>query len=216
MVFLTDQHQFVIPDHISYQVFVVDGALLSLEVLVQGGTPRTQHDLRIDGMNVGDIELNAGGDGEATIELELADHPQISLNPGTTVSIGSILEGYLVDSVKAGDVDGDGSLNHQDIDAIFAAVATGSSDSRNDVNGDGEVDEQDVEDFLDVVVDITAGDANLDGRFDTVDLIQLFTSGRYESEVVGTANWASGDFNGDGTFDSSDLVLALIKGNYRS
>ena len=200
----------------SFVVEVIDEALLNLEVRVEGGTPLAQLDLRIGGTNVGDIELNDSGDGEATIEVDLTDHLQVALTPGTTVTAGRILEGHLVELDESGDVDGDQLLSDQDVDAIFGSVATGSIDPLQDAKEDGEDDDQAEGDFLDAVVEATAGDANLDGSFDSSDLIQLFAFGRYESGVQGNTTWASGDFNGDGVFDSSDLILALTKGDYRS
>ncbi|MFC1758513.1 lamin tail domain-containing protein [Planctomycetota bacterium] len=53
------------------------------------------------------------------------------------------------------------------------------------------------------------GDANLDGVFDSADLIQIFQLGRYEDDTSTDADWASGDWNGDGKFDSTDFVFAF-------
>ena len=61
---------------------------------------------------------------------------------------------------------------------------------------------------------ISVGDANLDGVFDSSDLVQMFQAGEYENDVAGDSVWADGDFNGDGEFDSSDLVLAFQAGTY--
>lgn len=58
------------------------------------------------------------------------------------------------------------------------------------------------------------GDANLDGVFDSTDLIQIFQSAEYEDQIVGNSTWAEGDWNGDGDFDSSDLILAFQDGGY--
>jgi hypothetical protein len=58
------------------------------------------------------------------------------------------------------------------------------------------------------------GDANLDGRFDQQDLIQVFQAGKYETGQPATLS--EGDFDGDGRFDSSDLVAAMQAGTYLS
>lgn len=58
------------------------------------------------------------------------------------------------------------------------------------------------------------GDANLDGVFNSSDLVQVFTYGEYEDEVIGNSSWESGDWNGDGDFGTGDLVAAFTTGNY--
>jgi hypothetical protein len=56
------------------------------------------------------------------------------------------------------------------------------------------------------------GDANLDGAFNSSDLVQVFQAGKYESLL--DAEWGEGDWNFDGLFDSKDLVGALQQGAY--
>jgi hypothetical protein len=56
------------------------------------------------------------------------------------------------------------------------------------------------------------GDANLDGEFNSADLIDALAAGTYELER--DTGWASGDFDGNGRFESSDLVEALADGGY--
>ena len=58
------------------------------------------------------------------------------------------------------------------------------------------------------------GDANQDGRFDSVDFVQVFQAGEYEDDIPGNSTWEEGDWNGDGDFDSSDFVLAFQTGLY--
>ncbi|MFC1758006.1 hypothetical protein ACFL2H_04465 [Planctomycetota bacterium] len=58
------------------------------------------------------------------------------------------------------------------------------------------------------------GDSNLDGAFDSSDLIRVFTSNEYEDNIDGNSSWEEGDWNGDGNFDSADLVVAFIGGYY--
>lgn len=59
-----------------------------------------------------------------------------------------------------------------------------------------------------------AGDANLDGSFDTADLLQIFQAGEYEDGVAQNSTWSTGDWNADREFDSSDLVVAHQEGSY--
>ncbi|MCA9197495.1 MAG: hypothetical protein KDA87_08155, partial [Planctomycetales bacterium] len=62
----------------------------------------------------------------------------------------------------------------------------------------------------------TFGDANLDNRFNSSDLVQVFEAGEYEDGIAGNSTWQTGDWNGDGEFDSSDLVFALQFAGYEA
>ncbi len=59
------------------------------------------------------------------------------------------------------------------------------------------------------------GDADLDGRFSSQDLVQVFQRGEYEDTVAGNSTWIDGDWNQDGECDSNDLVLAFQQGTYQ-
>ena len=56
------------------------------------------------------------------------------------------------------------------------------------------------------------GDANLDGEFNSGDLVSVLAAGTYETGAA--AVWSTGDFNGDGLTNTSDLVSALSDGGY--
>ena len=58
------------------------------------------------------------------------------------------------------------------------------------------------------------GDANLDGTFDTSDLVAVFQSGEYEDGVAANSSWSTGDWNGDNEFDTGDLVFAFQDGGF--
>jgi hypothetical protein len=58
------------------------------------------------------------------------------------------------------------------------------------------------------------GDANLDGLFNSSDLVAVFQAGQYEDGVIGNSNWSTGDWNCDQEFDTGDLVLAFQAGIY--
>jgi hypothetical protein len=49
------------------------------------------------------------------------------------------------------------------------------------------------------------GDANLDGEFNSSDLLHVFQTGQYEDVENGNSNWSTGDWNTDGDFASADL-----------
>ena len=58
------------------------------------------------------------------------------------------------------------------------------------------------------------GDANLDGEFNSLDLVSLLQAGQYDDGISGNSTWSTGDWNADGEFDRADLVLALQDGGY--
>ncbi len=58
------------------------------------------------------------------------------------------------------------------------------------------------------------GDSNLDGQFNSSDLVLVFTLGKYEDGVPFKAGWADGDWNGDAEFNSSDFVTAFAGGGF--
>ena len=58
------------------------------------------------------------------------------------------------------------------------------------------------------------GDANLDGQFDSGDLIAVFQAGQYEDPLLGNSSWATGDWNGDADFGTGDLIMAFQSGGY--
>ncbi|MEZ6117895.1 MAG: hypothetical protein R3C28_15170 [Pirellulaceae bacterium] len=58
------------------------------------------------------------------------------------------------------------------------------------------------------------GDANLDGRFDSSDLIWVFQDGEYEDDIPDNSDWYSGDWNCDGDFDAKDIVAAFQNGGF--
>lgn len=60
----------------------------------------------------------------------------------------------------------------------------------------------------------TLGDSNLDGKFDSGDLVQVFQAGEYEDSIIANSTWEEGDWNLDMDFDSGDLVTAFTAGTY--
>ncbi|MCA9196305.1 MAG: beta-propeller domain-containing protein [Planctomycetales bacterium] len=58
------------------------------------------------------------------------------------------------------------------------------------------------------------GDANLDGRFDSADLVAIFQAGEFEDGTGSNSLWSEGDWNGDLEFTTADLVLAFQQTSY--
>jgi hypothetical protein len=60
------------------------------------------------------------------------------------------------------------------------------------------------------------GDSNLDGAFNSSDLVLAFQGGKYEDNQTGNTSWADGDWNRDGEFTTQDLVFVFAWGGYQS
>ena len=68
--------------------------------------------------------------------------------------------------------------------------------------------------MIEEVLGTTIGDANLDGRFDSSDLILVLSANEYEDSIPLNSTWAEGDWNADGEFTSRDIVAAFMTGAY--
>jgi hypothetical protein len=53
------------------------------------------------------------------------------------------------------------------------------------------------------------GDANIDGVFNSGDLVHVLQVGENEDAIAGNSTWSDGDWTNDNEFDSSDLVKAF-------
>jgi hypothetical protein len=115
-------------------------------------------------------------------------------------------------SVDLADFNNDGRMDVLDIDALSAGLR--ANDPRFDLTGDGTVDHADLAFLIHDLLGTQFGDANLNGEFDSSDLVQVLQAGEYEDEVSGNSTWADGDWNGDGDFNSADIVLAFSSGTY--
>ena len=126
-----------------------------------------------------------------------------SATPGAVDFTGAVI----------GDFDGDRRVDQLDI-ALLCRQMQAASDLRFDLSGDGLVDFEDVSFLVKTVLQTSFGDANLDGIFNSADVIEVFVAGQYEDAVVGNATWDTGDWDCDGEFNSSDLILAFSDGGY--
>jgi hypothetical protein len=115
---------------------------------------------------------------------------------------------------KLGDFNSDGSISEQDIDLLCAAIQRGERTTWFDLDGNRTIESLDLQFFLDDIGRTVPGDANLDGAFNSTDLVQIFQRGEYEDTVELNSVWSEGDWNCDGEFNSRDLVLAFAAGGY--
>ena len=130
-----------------------------------------------------------------------------------------------------GDLVANDLLDVADIDLLAAEIARqdyngfGSSrwlpDAMFDVNHDSDVNQQDLLFWVHDLKHTWLGDANLDGRFNSNDIIDVLSANTYDKPIdyfeggfVDQVSWAEGDFNADGGFNSDDLMDALADGGY--
>ena len=106
------------------------------------------------------------------------------------------------------------------LDELQGAIKDGLTNPRFDVNSDGNVDVADQNEFVETVLNTYVGDSNLDGVFDSGDLVAVFTIGEYEDndganpDTIMNSTWEEGDWNADREFDSADFVSAFSSGGY--
>lgn len=114
------------------------------------------------------------------------------------------------------DLNGDRICSCADIDLLTRTIGEGRENALYDLNQDDVVDAEDREFLIRDLMHLPYGDSNLDGVFDSSDLVLVFRAGHYnDPDVSGTLSYCEGDWNGDGIFDSSDLVLAF-QGGYET
>ena len=143
--------------------------------------------------------------GEQELQLEAIDF-QGNLIGTDTVKVTS----------SAADFDANGQVDGQDIDLLCGQIRLAEFDPRFDLNADSLIDHADFERLIQDVLETGPGDANLDGQFDSSDLVHVFQEGIYEDDVEFNAGWSQGDWNCDGDFTSRDLVEAFQHGGYVS
>ncbi|MCP4195115.1 MAG: hypothetical protein GY768_31325 [Planctomycetaceae bacterium] len=112
------------------------------------------------------------------------------------------------------DFDGDGLCAAADVDALTRVVIAGTNELMFDLNRDKFVNQADRISWVKDSKQTYFGDADLNGKFDTSDLVTVFAVGRYEDSISQNAGWADGDWDGDLDFTSSDLVWAFRDGGY--
>jgi uncharacterized membrane protein len=120
----------------------------------------------------------------------------------------------VVTSGVAGDFNGNAALDIEDLDLLAGELMSDRNVELFDVNVDGSVDSSDRQFWVHELAHTFFGDANLDGEFNSNDLVAVFEAGEYEDNLAANSGWRKGDWNGDAEFNSSDLVLAFQDSGY--
>ena len=128
---------------------------------------------------------------------------------------GSVTARAVLSDVR-GDFDGSGQLSPGDIDLLSSAIHNEFFHDTFDLSGDGRVDSDDRIGWIEIEAQTWIGDSNLDGEFNSRDLIQVFAAAEYEDGQSENSTWTTGDWNGDFEFNSSDLVSAFQHGGYEN
>ena len=106
-----------------------------------------------------------------------------------------------------GDFNHDGNISSLDIDLMSEIMTSGGYVKEFDLNMDGAVDYKDHKQWVRGIANTWFGDADLDGEFNSTDLITAFTAAKYERGTY--ARWSEGDWNGDSRFTAGDFVVAF-------
>ena len=118
----------------------------------------------------------------------------------------------LTNNILEGDFNDDAMLDISDIDLLMTEIQQGTNDTSFDLNRDNAVNNLDLRVWVLDLKNTFYGDSNLDGEFNTSDLVTVFQGGLYEAEE--DAGWVTGDWNADGHFNSRDLVFVFQQGGY--
>lgn len=156
--------------------------------------------------------------------FELSDAQVLSFAPVNTLHIATrmsmegagtmtaFLQEFHVIPELLCDLNEDGGCDVDDVDRLFESFR--HRDQMFDINQDGRYTFDDLESYIHDLRNTWFGDANLDGRFNSADLVTAFVAGKYDR--VAAAGWSEGDWNGDRFFDSEDLVHAFQDGGYEA
>ena len=185
---------------------------------VNGGTGVTGI-LLVNGEEVDTATID-GTDGTGVVRtVSLVANPgdvfDLALTPnGADGSDGSRnrLTLFIAAGGRIGDFNNDGVLDAADIDDLTGQSAGGLNPPPYDLNNDSLVDAADVNVWIRDLFNSWVGDADLNGEFNSGDLVVVLSAGTYETGAASV--WSTGDFNGDGQTDSGDLVAALSDGGY--
>jgi hypothetical protein len=130
----------------------------------------------------------------------------------SAADIAQIMQDGVGSAGVPGDFNANGVLDAPDIDELTGCMSAGCNPAAYDLNADAIVNEADINVWVKDLFNSWIGDADLNGEFNSSDLVTVLASGTYEVDI--NSVWSTGDFNGDGRTNSTDLVAALADGGY--
>ena len=152
--------------------------------------PRVQGDYVTASIESGDLRLDVW-----RVGAEVVDPPD---PPGSEI----------------GEFTGDQTVDVDDINRLCEEINSPRQSLAFDLNNDNQVDRGDLDTLVHDILKTSYGDANLDGTFDSEDIVNVFIEGRYLVPSRVPTTWEQGDWNCDGSFDPTDFVDAFIDGGY--
>lgn len=109
----------------------------------------------------------------------------------------------------------DQALTPDEVGIVFAGGdPLGPADPLAPLNDGSLTDPQERLNYVHDVLNTWMGDSNVDGEFNSSDLVLVFGAAEYEDTTPLNSRWETGDWNGDMEFNSSDLVAAFSDGGY--
>ncbi|MCA9217037.1 MAG: hypothetical protein KDB27_28405, partial [Planctomycetales bacterium] len=121
---------------------------------------------------------------------------------------------YYTGSNMDGDFSTDGTLDIADLERLTRKVREGTNNIAFDLTDDGLVNFEDRRVWIEELKNTYFGDANLDGEFNSADMVAVFQAAEYEDGIEGNSTWSEGDWDGDGDFGTRDLVFAFQFGRF--
>ena len=145
------------------------------------------------------LTLDVGATGLALAGLALEDGGRLDLGLGRITIAGggfteSVIRTRLVSGRGAGDWSGTSGITSRSASSLPGGGVGYAS------NADGSL----------TVAYAAAGDTNLDGVVDILDMIDVMAAAAYDTGVSG--GWSQGDFNYDGVIDILDILEGLATG----
>ena len=163
----------------------------------------------VDGRTINNGFILANADTTDSLTFDSREAADSANRPTLNIS-------FIQTGAKPGDFDNDGDLDNDDVNALSTAIINASTDSTFDLDNNGSVENSDMTVWIKELKNTWFGDANLDGEFNSSDLVVVFVAGEYQDATAGNSTWSEGDWNADGDFTSGDLVTAFIDGGFES
>ncbi|MDG2385534.1 MAG: Ig-like domain-containing protein [Pirellulaceae bacterium] len=204
-----------LPD--SYSVSSKETLTVSSPGLLANDTDTDNSDLTTilaDNVTNGTLTLHPDGSFTYTNTMGGEDSFRYLVYDGTLESDAVRVTIDVVAVSVPGDFDANGDVTIVDVNLLSEAIKGSSEDLAFDLSADGTVNLDDLDILILNILGTFYGDANLDGRFDSSDLVNAFQAGEYEDDVMGNSTWSDGDWNSDGDFTTADLVKSFQSGVY--